>query len=66
MDRTDAAAPIVRALAGADGSRFLIFETLAERTLALAHVERRRDAAAREGARRRPVHGPFLEGRRQR
>ena len=28
-----------------DGPRFLIFETLAERTLALAQVERRRDPA---------------------
>jgi hypothetical protein len=42
-DRTDAAGPVVRALAAMDGPRFLIFETLAERTLALAQVERRRD-----------------------
>jgi hypothetical protein len=35
----------VHALASADGPRFLIFETLAERTLALAQVERRRDPA---------------------
>jgi hypothetical protein len=44
-DRTDAAGPVVHALAQADGPRFLIFETLAERTLALAQVERSRDAA---------------------
>lgn len=42
-DRTDAAGPVVAALAHMDGPRFLIFETLAERTLALAQVERQRD-----------------------
>jgi hypothetical protein len=42
-DRTDAAGPVAAALAQRDGPRFLIFETLAERTLALAQVERRRD-----------------------
>ena len=43
-DRSDAAVAVVEALAarGAD-ARFLVFETLAERTLALAHLERRRD-----------------------
>src|SRR3712207_6149531 len=41
-DRTDAAGPVVAALARCDGPRFLIFETLAERTLAQAQVERRR------------------------
>jgi hypothetical protein len=45
-DRTDAAGPVVDALAGCDGARFLMFETLAERTLALAQLERRRDAHA--------------------
>ncbi|MGF1621421.1 MAG: acyclic terpene utilization AtuA family protein [Rhodomicrobiaceae bacterium] len=40
-DRTDAAVPVVRALSKRDGPRYLIFETLAERTLALAQVERR-------------------------
>ncbi|HEX8164941.1 MAG TPA: acyclic terpene utilization AtuA family protein, partial [Beijerinckiaceae bacterium] len=44
-DRTDAAGPVAEALAARDGPRFLIFETLAERTLALAQVERRRDPA---------------------
>ena len=43
-DRTDAAGPLVEALASCDGARFLMFETLAERTLALAQLERRRDA----------------------
>jgi len=48
-DRTDAAGPVVdtliaRLAAGPDGQRaFLIFETLAERTLALAQLRRRAD-----------------------
>jgi len=42
-DRTDAGGPLVDALARADGPRFLMFETLAERTLALSQLERRRD-----------------------
>ena len=42
-DRTDAAGPVVDALATLSGARFLMFETLAERTLALSQVERRRD-----------------------
>jgi hypothetical protein len=44
-DRTDAAGPIVAALSRLNGPRFLIFETLAERTLALAQVEKQRDPA---------------------
>jgi hypothetical protein len=44
-DRTDAAGPLVEALSKADGPRFLMFETLAERTLALSQLERRRDPA---------------------
>ena len=44
-DRTDAAGPIVAALTRCDGPRFLIFETLAERTLAQAQVERQRNPA---------------------
>ncbi|MBI4274489.1 MAG: DUF1446 domain-containing protein [Rhizobiales bacterium] len=42
-DRTDAAGPLVEALARLSGPRFLMFETLGERTLALAQLERRRD-----------------------
>ena len=42
-DRTDAAGPVVDALAKVAGPRFLMFETLAERTLALSQLERRRD-----------------------
>src|SRR5215218_4204163 len=42
-DRTDAAGPVVRALAASGGPACIIFETLAERTLALAQLARRRD-----------------------
>ncbi|QBK04823.1 DUF1446 domain-containing protein [Hylemonella gracilis] len=40
-DRVDAAAPVVEALIAAGGPSVLIFETLAERTLALAQLARR-------------------------
>lgn len=45
-DRTDAAGPVVDALARCEGFRCLMFETLAERTLALAQFARRTDPAA--------------------
>ncbi|HSW25063.1 MAG TPA: acyclic terpene utilization AtuA family protein, partial [Burkholderiaceae bacterium] len=45
-DRTDAAGPVVDALIAAGGPAVLIFETLAERTLALAHLAKRQDPAA--------------------
>jgi len=44
-DRSDAALPIIAELARYSGARFLIFETLAERTLALCQLEKRRDGA---------------------
>ena len=44
-DRTDAAGPVADALAMLPGARFLMFETLAERTLAQSQLDRRRDAA---------------------
>lgn len=52
-DRTDAALPVVRTLIAAGGPAALIFETLAERTLALAQLARRSD----------PEHGyePLLD-----
>ena len=52
-DRTDAALPVVRTLIAAGGPAALIFETLAERTLALAQLARRDD----------PEHGyePLLD-----
>ena len=40
-DRTDAAAPVVETLAARGGRSFLLFETLAERTLALAQLAHR-------------------------
>lgn len=42
-DRTDAAAPLVETLAARGGPACLVFETLAERTLALAQLARRHD-----------------------
>ena len=45
-DRTDAALPVVQALKAAGGPAVLIFETLAERTLALAQLARRNDPDA--------------------
>ncbi len=45
-DRTDAALPVVQALIAAGGPSVLIFETLAERTLALAQLARRQDPEA--------------------
>ncbi|PWK33150.1 acyclic terpene utilization AtuA family protein [Cupriavidus plantarum] len=42
-DRTDAALPVVRTMIAAGGPAALIFETLAERTLALAQLARRQD-----------------------
>jgi len=45
-DRTDAAAPVVQALIASGQPAVLIFETLAERTLALAQLARRADPDA--------------------
>lgn len=45
-DRTDAALPVVRSLIESGGPAVLIFETLAERTLALAQLARRADPQA--------------------
>lgn len=45
-DRTDAAAPVVQALIDSGQPAVLIFETLAERTLALAQLARRSDPGA--------------------
>lgn len=45
-DRTDAALPVVQALIASGGPAVLIFETLAERTLALAQLARRSDPEA--------------------
>ena len=45
-DRTDAALPVVQALVASGQPSVLIFETLAERTLALAQLARRADPQA--------------------
>lgn len=45
-DRWDAAVPVVESLARAGGPAVLMFETLAERTLALAQLRRRENPAA--------------------
>ena len=45
-DRWDAAVPVVRTLRAAGGPAALMFETLAERTLALAQLKRRTDPEA--------------------
>jgi len=52
-DRSDAGVPLAAALAKCDGPRFLMYEMLAERTLALCQIERRKN----------PQHGysPALE-----
>src|SRR5499427_714183 len=42
-DRSDAGVPIVEVLAAQSGPRFLMYETLAERTLALCQLERRQN-----------------------
>ena len=42
-DRADASAAVIAELARCTGPRFLMFETLAERTLALCQLERRQN-----------------------
>jgi hypothetical protein len=45
-DRVDAPIPVLRELVALGGPAAMFFETLAERTIALAHLERRRDREA--------------------
>jgi hypothetical protein len=59
-DRTDAAGPVVDALARCDGPRFLMYECLAERTLALSQLERRRDPARGYNPKLERFVGPVL------
>src|SRR5262245_14057322 len=44
-DRADASEAVITELSRRTGPRFLVFETLAERTLALCQLERRQDPA---------------------
>jgi hypothetical protein len=60
-DRTDAAGPVAEALSRFDGPRFLMFECLAERTLALAQLERARDSARGFNPALERFVGPVLE-----
>jgi len=59
-DRTDAAPPVVDALVAAGGSAVLIFETLAERTLALAHLAKRHDPSTGYEPLLEPMLAPVL------
>lgn len=52
-DRYDAAIPVVRQLSQSEGPRYLMYECLGERTLALAQAERARDPAR--------GYSPFLD-----
>ena len=52
-DRFDAAVPLVEHLANCDGPRYLIFEVLAERTIALAQITKTKDPDA--------GYSPYLE-----
>jgi hypothetical protein len=45
-ERPDAGIKLTESLAARDGPRYLIYETLGERTLALAQLDRRRDPQA--------------------
>jgi acyclic terpene utilization AtuA family protein len=60
-DRTDAAGPVVDALARCDGPRCIMFETLAERTLALSQLERRSDPARGYNTKLDQFVGPILK-----
>ena len=59
-DRTDAALPVVETLIARGGPGVLMFETLAERTLALAHMERARDSQRGYCPRMEAFLGPVL------
>src|SRR5688500_3365448 len=60
-DRTDAAGPVVETLAQCEGPRVLMFETLAERTLALAQLERRADPSRGYNPALERFVGPILK-----
>ena len=52
-DRFDAAVPLVAQLASCSGPRYLMFEVLAERTIAIAQIAREKDPAS--------GYSPYLE-----
>ncbi len=60
-DRTDAAGPVVETLVARGGPAALIFETLAERTLALAQIARRQDPTAGYEPQLHRFVGPVLK-----
>jgi hypothetical protein len=60
-DRTDAAGPVVATLIERGGPAALVFETLAERTLALAQLARRQDPAAGYEPQLERFVGPVLK-----
>lgn len=60
-DRSDAAGPVVDTLISRKTPSCLIYETLAERTLALAQLERRRDPDAGGDPWVEQIVGPVLE-----
>jgi hypothetical protein len=59
-DRTDAAGPVVQALVAVGGPAVLIYETLAERTLALAQLAKRQDPNAGYEPLLEPMLAPVL------
>ena len=52
-DRFDAAVPLVAQLASCSGPRYLMFEVLAERTIAIAQIAKEKDPAS--------GYSPYLE-----
>ena len=59
-DRTDSAMPVVETLSARGGASVLIFEMLAERTLALAQLERRKNPEAGYAPLLEPMVRPVL------
>src|SRR6516225_8097938 len=60
-DRTDAAEPIVKTLVARGGPGALVFEVLAERTLALAQLDRRRNPDGGYAPLLEPMVRPILK-----
>ena len=61
-DRADAAGPVVETLMSREGSKCLMFEVLAERTLALAQLARRGDPDAGYEPQLEAMVAPVLAG----